>query len=154
MLGRRLVHARIPLALTILALGLAIAQNAAGAAQTIAVVERATSDAVTDLGAKGDSVGDILTFHNDIYDEANAKVVGSNNGWRIRTAVGKAWECFWTQSLQDGQITVEGPFLDGKDSMLAITGGTGAYVGKSGEMKLQARDEEGTEYDFIYMLAP
>ena len=154
MLGRRLVHARIPLALTILALGLAIAPNAAGAAQTIAVVERATSDAVTDLGATGDSVGDILTFHNDIYDEANAKVIGSNNGWCIRTAVGKAWECFWTLSLEDGQITVEGPFLDGKDSMLAITGGTGAYAGKSGEMKLHARDEKGTEYDFVYMITP
>ena len=50
---------------------------------------------------------------------------------RIRTAVGKAWECFWTLSLEDGQITVEGPFLDGKDSMLAITGGTGVYAGKS-----------------------
>jgi hypothetical protein len=121
---------------------------------TLKVVERAANDVVTDTGAKDDSVGDILTFHNDIYDAANAKVIGSNNGWCIRTAVGKAWECFWTLSLEDGQITVEGPFLDGKDSMLAITGGTGAYAGKSGEMKLHARDEKGTEYDFVYMIAP
>ena len=95
MLGLRLAHAHIPLALTVLAFGLATAPGAAGAAQTLTVVERATSDAVTDLGAAGDSVGDILTFHNDVYDAANAKVVGSNNGWCIRTAVGKAWECFW-----------------------------------------------------------
>ena len=61
--------------------------------------------------------------------------------------------CFWTISLGDGQITVEGPFLDGKDSVLAITGGTGGYVGARGEMALHSRDEKGTEYDFTYSLA-
>ena len=30
--------------------------------------------------------------------------------------------------MSDGQITVEGPFLDAGDSVLAITGGTGAYT--------------------------
>ena len=40
---------------------------------------------------------------------------------------GKAWECIWTVTLYAGQITVEGPFYDGKDSTLAITGGTGDY---------------------------
>jgi allene oxide cyclase len=63
---------------------------------------------------------------------------------------GKAWECFWTLSLADGQITVQGPFLDGGDSVLAVTGGTGAYAGVRGDMKLHAR--KGTEYDFIYNL--
>lgn len=120
--------------------------------QSINVVERATSDAVTDIGDEGDSVGDVLTFHNEVFDEANAVRVGSNNGWCIRTAVGVAWECFWTLTLADGQITVEGPFLDAGDSMLAITGGTGAYVSATGEMKLHARNAEGTEYDFAYSL--
>lgn len=146
--------ARTPLAFAVLAVALAIAPDAAGAAQTLTVVERATTDAVTDLGAAGDSAGDLLTFQNEIYDAQNTNLVGSNNGWCIRTMVGKAWECFWTLSLGDGQITVEGPFLDGKDSMLAVTGGTGAYAGKTGEMKLHSRNEKGTEYDFIYTLMP
>ena len=38
------------------------------AAAELVVVERAASDTVTDTGAKGDSVGDILTFSNEIYD--------------------------------------------------------------------------------------
>ena len=80
-------------------------------------------------------------------------MLGTDNGWCVRTVVGKAWECFWTMSLADGQITVEGPFLDAGDSTLAITGGTGAYAGVSGEMKLHARDDKGTEYDFVYMLS-
>lgn len=141
------------LALTAL-LALTIVPGAASAAQNLTLVERATSDAVTDLGASGDSPGDLLTFQNEIYDAQNTKLLGSDNGWCIRTVAGKAWECFWTLSLDDGQITVEGPFLDGKDSMLAVTGGTGAYAGKTGEMKLHSRDEKGTEYDFIYTLMP
>jgi allene oxide cyclase len=121
-------------------------------AEDINVVERATSDAVLDIGAKGDSTGDILTFGNEIYDADNKNKLGNNNGWCIRTVVGKAWECFWTLILQDGQITAAGPFLDGKDSVLAITGGTGKYQNAKGEMMLHARDPQATAYDFKYHL--
>ena len=55
-------------------------------------------------------------------------------------------------TLKDGQITVEGPYLDAGDSTLAVTGGTGAYAGAKGEMKLHARNPEQTEYDFTYKL--
>ena len=138
----------------VLAAVLLAASGSAGFAKdtTLKLVERATTDAVTDLGAKDDSAGDILTFANQIYDEANAKQLGSDNGWCIRTVPGKAWECFWTLSLADGQITVEGPFLDAGDSVLAVTGGTGKYAGARGEMKLHARDAKGSEYDFVYNL--
>lgn len=124
---------------------------AAGPKQ-IVLVERATSDAVLDTGAQGDSAGDILTFANEVFDEANKTKVGDNNGWCIRTVPGKAWECFWTLTLAEGQITVEGPFLDGKDSTVAVTGGTGEYSAARGDMQLHARNPEGTEYDFKYNL--
>ena len=119
---------------------------------TLKLVERATTDAVTDLGAKDDSAGDLLTFANEVYDEGNAKAVGSDTGWCIRTVAGKSWECFWTLSLGDGQIMVHGPFLDAGESVLAVTGATGAYSGVRGEMNLHARNPEGTEYDFVYNL--
>lgn len=125
---------------------------ASASADTLKLVERATTDAVADTGASGDSAGDILTFANEIYDAGNATKLGDDNGWCIRTVVGKAWECFWTLSLADGQITVEGPFLDAGDSVLAITGGTGKYAGAKGEMKLHARNDKGSEYDFVYDL--
>ena len=124
----------------------------AQAQSTIAVVERATTDNVTDLGAKGDSGGDLLTFGNDIYDAKNEKKIGTNNGWCIRTVPGKAWECFWTISLPKGQITVEGPYYDAGDSVLAITGGTGSYAQARGQMALHARNDKGSEYDFKYSL--
>jgi allene oxide cyclase len=117
---------------------------------TIKVVEHADTDAVTDTGDEGDTVGDILTFANEVYDEANANQVGTDNGYCFRTAVSEAWECAWTLKLDDGQITVQGPFYDAGDSMLSITGGTGAYASASGQMTLHDRNGDGTEYDFTY----
>jgi hypothetical protein len=122
--------------------------------ETIALVEHADTDTVRHIGpaSEEDSVGDVLAFANPVFDEANTERVGKDNGQCIRTAAGRAWECIWTVSLDGGQITVEGPFYDGKDSTLAITGGTGEYDDVSGQMQLHARNDEETEYDFTYEL--
>jgi allene oxide cyclase len=120
---------------------------------TLHLIEHAETDTVRHIGPPNeeDSVGDVLAFANPVFDEANKKQVGSDNGNCIRTAVGKAWECIWTLKLDEGQLTVEGPFYDGgKPSQLAITGGTASYKDASGEMTLEARNPEETEYDFIY----
>ncbi len=119
---------------------------------SLTVVEHADTDAVTDTGEKDDSVGDVLTFANKVYDEKNEKEVGTDNGYCLRTAVGSAWECNWTLTLTDGSVVVEGPFYDAGDSVLAITGGTGKYADARGSMKLHSRNEKGSEYDFVYEL--
>lgn len=116
------------------------------------VVERPVGETTVDLGAKGDSVGDLLVFANKVYDPANKVQVGSDQGYCVRTLVGKSWECFWTLLLKDGQITVEGPFMDAGDSLMAVTGGTGKYAGAKGSMKLHPRDATPTGYDFTYDL--
>jgi allene oxide cyclase len=129
-----------------------LAPFAASAGERLQVVERATTDTTVDLGAKGDSVGDLLTFANPIYDAANKTKLGSDQGYCVRVVVGKSWECFWTLMLAGGQITVEGPFLDTGDSVLVVTGGTGKYAGAKGDLKLHPRDAKSTAYDFIYEL--
>jgi hypothetical protein len=118
----------------------------------MSLIEHAETDVVRHIGPakEEDSAGDILTFANPVFDSENEKKVGIDNGTCVRTAAGEAWECNWTVSLSGGQITVEGPFYDGKDSTLAITGGTEEYDNASGQMKLHARDPEETEYDFTY----
>jgi allene oxide cyclase len=136
----------------IFALALLVAAAAASAGEVISVVEHADSDAVTDTGAKGDSAGDVLTFANPVFDKENKTKVGADQGYCVRTTVGKSWECMWTLSLKDGQLTVAGPFMDAGDSVLAITGGTGKYAAARGQMKLHARDTKGTAYDFVYEL--
>jgi hypothetical protein len=122
------------------------------AAERIELVEHADTDATLDLGAKGDSVGDLLTWSNPLYDAADKTKVGSDQGYCVRVSVGKSWECTWTNMLKDGQIMVEGAFWDDKDSLLTIIGGTGKYVGAKGTLKLHARDAKASSYQFIFEL--
>jgi allene oxide cyclase len=123
-------------------------------AEELHVVERVSNQSVTDTGETGDSVGDILTFSNEVYDDANEQKVGRDSGYCIRTIVGQQWDCYWTLYLDGGQIVVHGPFYDVGDSVMAIIGGTGEYAGAGGEMKLSARNSEATEYNFIYTITP
>jgi allene oxide cyclase len=122
------------------------------AAERLELVERAVTDTTLDLGAKGDSLGDLLTFANPVFDAGNKTQLGTDQGYCIRVVVGKSYECFWTLLLKDGQITAEGPFYDDKDSVMAVTGGTGKYDGAKGALKLHARDAKGSSYQFIYEL--
>jgi allene oxide cyclase len=134
------------------ALAAALLAVPAFAAEQIKLVERAVGETIVDLGAKGDSVGDMLVFANGVFDSANKTQLGSDQGYCVRTIVGKSWECFWTLTLKAGQITIEGPFMDEGDSLMSITGGTGAYAGAKGSMKLHPRDAKGSSYDFTYDL--
>jgi allene oxide cyclase len=122
------------------------------AAEQIKVVERPVGETTVDLGAKGDSIGDLLVFANGIFDAANKAQIGSDQGYCVRTLVGKSWECTWTMTLKGGQISVEGPFMDEGDSLFSVTGGTGKYAGAKGSMKLHPRDAKSTSYDFTYDL--
>jgi allene oxide cyclase len=125
--------------------------SSASAATTLKVIEHAVTDKVIDIGKAGDSTGDQLTFHNKIYDEADATVVGHDQGWCVRISPRKgSWECVYTTFLEGGQITVETPFYDAKDSVGTITGGTGTYAGASGSLDLHcyAGDDEVARCDF------
>jgi allene oxide cyclase len=136
----------------IAALAAALLTLPALAAEHIAVVERPIGETTVDLPPKGDSVGDLLVFANGVFDAANKTQVGTDQGFCVRTIVGKSWECMWTLTLKAGQITVEGPFMDEGDSLFAVTGGTGKYAGAKGSMKLHPRDAKSTSYDFTYDL--
>lgn len=118
---------------------------------TVHVIEHATTDAVTDLTPAGDSAGDVLTFANELFDRTNAKHSGHDQGFCVRTVAGAAWECWWTAFLAGGQVTVEGPFYDTRNSRLAVTGGTGGYANARGWMELRSR-AGGTQFDFVYHL--
>ena len=118
---------------------------------SIHVVEHATTDAVGN-GEAGDAAGNVLTFANDVYDAADRHKVGTDQGYCVRVVVGASWECNWTTFLPDGQITVEGPFSDTGDTVVAVTGGTGAYRNSRGEMQLRFHDPLGTKFDFVFEL--
>ncbi len=154
-------------ATTALVVGIAAALGASGASavanrhhgdhskmkRTFTLVEHPDSDVTVDTGAAGDSVGDILPFANPLFDAKDAKQVGTDQGWCIRTQVGVAWECTWTTFLPGGQIVAQGPFLDsGEPSTLAITGGTGKYARASGTLTLKLNAANPAKFDFTYRL--
>lgn len=118
----------------------------------LAVVEHATTDTVVDLTTNGDSTGDLLTFHNELFDAGNENVVGTDQGECVRIEVGVSWECRWINFLEGGSIAIEGPFFDEGPSAMAITGGTGVYRGARGSMRLVSRDAAGTEFDFVFRI--
>ena len=121
------------------------------------VIEHALTDTVQEFHPPNMSLGDVLGFHNPVFNDANQRKVGIDNGQCTRTvASGKTeWECFWTTFLANGQITVEGPFFDdGTDTTLTITGGTGIYENATGSMLLHLRNPgvAVSQYDFIFSL--
>jgi allene oxide cyclase len=149
---RRSFHAALVLAIAMLAVAATVAWAGSGQrGHTLSVVERATTDTPLDLGAPGDSIGDTLTFGNDIYDASNSRVVGRDQGTCFRTNPGQSWECTYTTILASGAITVQGPFYDDlRDSELSITGGTGRYANARGSLTLHARDAAGSAFDFLF----
>src|SRR4051794_16129554 len=117
---------------------------------TVTVIEHATTDATTNPG-QADGTGDVLTFANDVFDSKDSAKVGTDQGYCVRVVAGQSFECNWTTFLPGGQITVEGPFYDAKDSTLAITGGTGRYRHVRGTMDLKSL-EGGTKFQFLFHL--
>jgi allene oxide cyclase len=129
-----------------------LGSGVARAGERLQLVERPLNETLVDLGAKGDSVGDLLTFANPVYDADNKIQLGTAQGYCVRVIAGKSWECFWTLTLKAGQITVEGPYSDTGDSILVITGGTGRYAGAKGQLTLHPGDEKHSTYLFTYDL--
>jgi hypothetical protein len=146
-------------ATTALATGAALVATGAAeasrahAAATVHVIEHAITDTEIPTGGGKDVKGNILTFNNPVFDAANKKQVGHDEGFCTRIAPKQGiWECLWTTFLKAGQITVQGPYYDTRNSALSITGGTGAYRSSRGQMLLRSRNG-GKEYDFIFELS-
>jgi hypothetical protein len=76
-----------------LAVAIALSCAPAFAAEQLTVVEHAKSDATTQIGSKPDNRGDVLTWTNDVFDAVDKVKVGTDQGFCIRVAVGKAYEC-------------------------------------------------------------
>jgi allene oxide cyclase len=123
------------------ALGLTAAAQAEIA--PLNVVEHAITDIPLDIGAEGASLGDQLTFVNEIFDETDTTQIGSDQGACVLVNVGVSYHCHFTVTLEDGDIALSGPFyIDGRPSTFAVTGGSGAYSGAGGAMTFTFRDAE------------
>jgi hypothetical protein len=48
------------------------------ASRTVHVIEHAVTDTTVNSGGAGDKTGNLLTFHNKVYDTQDAKQVGTD----------------------------------------------------------------------------
>jgi hypothetical protein len=87
---------------------------------------------VYDLSKKGNSAGDLTVWHEPVVNESG-KRIGTSNGFCITTLPGTLSECRWTLSLTDGTIALASTEAAKGTSPAAIVGGTGMYVGVTGE---------------------
>ena len=125
----------------------------AAAKESLTLIEHVTNETVVELGDEGDTVGDMLVFNNELYDDKDANLVGNSNGSCIRTTVGELWECAFTNTMEHGSLVVVGPFHDSGMGTFAITGGTGEYSDATGEMALTAAEEsteDSPKWKFVF----
>ena len=137
-------HARI--AASTFLLGVLSAFGGVGSAfgaETLHLVEHETTNTTIHVNkGKADSIGDMIVFANPVFDSGNTKQVGILQGNCVRVIVAKSWECFFTLVLSNDRITLAGPYADSGESIFAITGGTGHYVGAKGQMTARSREAQ------------
>ena len=94
------------------------------------------NNSLADVGATGLSVGDEYVYANVLG--RNGKPVGTDGSSCLVTAIDGdkvTTNCVLSVRLPDGQITAQSLWSTGDPAVsMAITGGTGAYRGASGEL--------------------
>jgi hypothetical protein len=141
------VHAAVVaiIALAVLVFGSApAAAGGKGKRDTLKLVATTFQEEFLDLGDPGPSLGDEIVFSEVL--RKRGRDVGTSGGVCVITEAVPPYttltfHCVATLSLERGQITLQGLVeFQGEDDMrpftVAITGGTGAYRGASGEARV------------------
>jgi hypothetical protein len=111
---------------------------------TFVAVEKPKSEVYVDAGKKGDSPGDSVYFSERLLE--NGKQVGRTEitcSFYSETA----GRCFGTLKLRGGTIEAGGTDLSGKSFAVAIFGGTGAYAGAEGSVRITELGDTRSRYD-------
>ena len=153
MRSTRSVHAAIAaiVAVGILVIGAAPAaaggKHGKGKGETLRVVATDYSRQLIDVGAPGSSIGDYFVFFETL--SVRGREVGIGAGQCVTVEGVPPYttftaQCVATLDLARGQITLQGLVeFQGEGEMspftVAITGGTGAYRGASGEARVIPR---------------
>jgi hypothetical protein len=132
------------LLLSAMVAGASISVASAGVETELRFRAKTTEQEFLDLGEKGDSLGDQFIFHDVLRQEGER--IGDDGGVCTLTSVDLGqFQCVVTAWLPDGQITSQGlvePTGEFPERFVfAITGGTGAYEGASGEVRVIQRTE-------------
>jgi hypothetical protein len=141
---RRLIWAAAALAAVVaLTAGTAAASNGTSHRTIRVEEEQCTAPSSTctfvDLGASGNSQGDLLVFSTRLLSRGGGEAVGHVTGHcTVTDAASGASACEAVTALRGGTLTLQGIFHPGGVSRFAVTGGTGRYGGAGGVFTLTA----------------
>jgi hypothetical protein len=140
--------------LGVLAFGSGIASAGGNHGKALRVVADQNQFEFIDLGPAGPSLGDEFVFSEIL--SIGAREVGTSGGVCTATEVTPPYEtttfhCVATLDLGRGQVTLQGLVeIQGEDDMspftVAITGGTGAFRGASGEAVIRTVSDTRSIY--------
>jgi len=157
---RAAVAAIVTLAILVVSSGTGAADGGKGKhrGDKLKLVATAHQEEFLDLGAPGPSLGDELVFSEILRERG--REVGTSGGVCVVTETVPpytvaAFHCVATLSLRRGQITLQGLVeVQGEDDpgpfTVAITGGTGAYRGASGEAVIRDVSDRKTIYKLSF----
>jgi hypothetical protein len=108
-----------------------------------------SDDSATAANPAPDSVGDQDVFNGKFF--VGDKQVGRDGGVCTLVELPSIYHCAATNWFDKGQLTVQfiGDFSSTEPGHFAITGGTGAYRGASGEVKYVAKPD-GADVTFRF----
>jgi len=102
----------------------------------LSVVDDGSQDAAVDADPAGESLGDYIVYHFALADR-HGTVVGRLDSYKVLTGTGAdiGYLTYVTVTLPGGQITGQNAeLLPNPNAPIAVTGGTGRYLGVGGDM--------------------
>jgi hypothetical protein len=117
--------------------------------ETIRLLEASETiqPAFVDTGAPGLSPGDLVVLRDGVLRPDSTPAGTFNQVCTLVKVVGgpftSEYECSGSLALEDGTITMQGPFVPAKaEQSAAITGGTDRYRTAHGEVAVQSEADE------------
>jgi len=127
--------------------------------QTLTVVTKTREAMVVDLGPPGPSQGDLRVVNAPLYDRTGTNAIGRLDLFCVVTdPADKPGEtthllvCSGTYTLPKRTLTTHGLTPFSLETVWAITGGTGAYLGARGEQQLTRRSATEIVDTFSYTI--
>ena len=121
--------------------------NANGKTIRLLEASKTIQPTFVDTGAPGLSPGDLVVVRDGVLRENGSPAGTFNQVCTLVKAAGNPftseYECSGSLALEDGTITMQGPFVPAKaEQSAALTGGTGEYRTARGEVVVRSEADE------------
>ncbi|MGN6167001.1 MAG: allene oxide cyclase barrel-like domain-containing protein [Gaiellales bacterium] len=131
------------------------ASSGEGSGETFTLIGKQVEHHFVNVGSKSFGVGDQFIFTDQFWNAAQTKRVGTLNVdcTVVSTANNGVAHCVGTATLRGGTIEFAGLSTNQQTTRIAITGGTGRYIGAEGQVTSRSLNSQGTlERDTVHLI--